>query len=120
MSAGASPASPTIVAIRLPSAPNTSVAIASAASRSGASQISSVRPVPINALPSAHRMSLRAQHTTTPITRSGARAASASAYAPPVETPTATNRSMPKWSATANPSGAHSAMVRPGRVVDRP
>ena len=51
-------------------------------------------PQPPIALPSAQRMSVSAQQATTPITRSGAFAASASEYAPPVETPTAMKRSI--------------------------
>ena len=47
------------------------------------------------AFPSAHRMSETAQQATAPITRDEC-AASASAYAPPVDAPSATNWSMPR------------------------
>ena len=67
-----------------------------AASRLGAFQTSPVPDCIIRALPSAQRMSVSAQQAITASTRCGAFAASASAYAPPVETPTATNRSMPR------------------------
>jgi hypothetical protein len=47
------------------------------------------------ALPSGHRISETAQQATAHITR-GELEATASAYAPPVDAPTTTNRSMPR------------------------
>ncbi len=64
--------------ILLPSAPKVSVTSAIAALRSGAFQTSPVPDSVIIALPSAQRMSVSAQQATTPSTRSGAFAASAS------------------------------------------
>ena len=96
------------------------MATAIAASRFAADQIPATFGDVINALPSRQRMSVNAQHAMTALTRSGARDASASAYAPPVESPTAVNRSMSSASATASPSGTQSAMLRPGFGVERP
>jgi hypothetical protein len=72
------------------------------------------------ALPSGQRESVIEQQATTSRTRSRTSAASARAYAPPVDAPTATNRSIARWSATSSASGIQSAILRPGRSVDRP
>ena len=48
------------------------------------------------ALPSGQRISVIEQQAITPSTRAGASAASASAYAPPVEIPTVANGPMPR------------------------
>src|SRR5262245_13328382 len=97
-----------------------SVAIASAAARLGDDHNPEVAGAFIIALPSRQRISVSAQHAITARTRFGACAASASEYAPPVETPIATNCEMSSASATASPSPVQSAMLRPGLGVDRP
>ena len=74
-----------------PSSPNCSSANAIASSRVCEFQMSAMAPLTpvIAAFASASRMSVSAQHAMTPMTRSGAIAAVDSAYAPPVDTPTA-------------------------------